>query len=162
MREWLVGGAVLEGPSGVLLVRNVRRDGSHDWSPPGGVIDAEDTDVIVGLTREVVEETGLIVTNWERKLYDIVATAPDMGWTLRVESWLAGSWTGELRLEDPDGIVDEARWVGHDACASHLDAGPPWVAQPVVEWLSERWVVPRTFEYLVEGTVQSDLVVTRL
>ena len=161
MRGWLVAGAVIEGPSGVLLVRNRRRDGSHDWSPPGGVIDHGE-ELIDGLTREVAEETGLTVTAWERKLYDIVATAPDMGWTLRVESWLALSWTGELRLDDPDGIVDEARWVGPGDCAAHLDAGPPWVAQPVVEWLDERWNAPRTFEYLVEGTVPSSLVVTRL
>ena len=30
------------GPEGVLLVKNRRRNGRHDWSPPGGVID--DTD----------------------------------------------------------------------------------------------------------------------
>ena len=162
MRDWLVAGGVLEGPGGLLLVRNVRRDGSHDWSPPGGVIDAEDADVLGGLTREVVEETGLVVTHWERKLYDVIATAPDMGWTLRVESWLAGAWDGDLRLEDPDGIVDAARWVGVDACAAHLDAGPPWVAQPVVEWLTERWSAPRTFEFLVRGDQRSEMVVTRL
>ena len=39
VREWLVGGALVEAPTGVLLVRNVRRGGATDWSTPGGVID---------------------------------------------------------------------------------------------------------------------------
>ena len=67
MRDWLVGGAVIEGPSGLLLVQNRRRDGSFDWSPPGGVIDAGET-VLEGIGREVVEETGLVVTEWAGKL----------------------------------------------------------------------------------------------
>ena len=58
MRAWLVGGAIVEGPDGLLLVRNRRRNGALDWSPPGGVIDAGES-VLEGLTREVEEETGL-------------------------------------------------------------------------------------------------------
>src|SRR5262245_54060280 len=56
MREWTVASGLLETPDGVLLVRNVRRGGFEDWSTPGGVIDAEDADVLAGLTREVEEE----------------------------------------------------------------------------------------------------------
>ena len=58
MRDWLVGGGLILGPRGLLLVRNRRRNGSWDWSPPGGVIDQGET-VLVGLTREVAEETGV-------------------------------------------------------------------------------------------------------
>ena len=39
MREWLVAGGLVESHDGLLLVQNRRRDGSLDWSPPGGVID---------------------------------------------------------------------------------------------------------------------------
>ena len=64
VREWLVGGAIIETPDGVLLVRNQRRNGDLDWTPPGGVID-EGEDLLAGLAREVEEETGLVVTEWE-------------------------------------------------------------------------------------------------
>ena len=38
----------------------VRRNGSSDWTPPGGVIEVADGEsVLDGLTREVAEETGL-------------------------------------------------------------------------------------------------------
>ena len=161
MREWLVGGAVLEGPSGLLLVRNRRRDGSFDWSPPGGVIDTGES-VLEGIGREVSEETGLVVTGWAGKLYEIRATAPDMGWNLRVEAWLAASWEGELRFDDPDGIVETAAWVDADQCEAHLDDGAPWVAEPVLEWLTHRWVDPRLFVYDIAGSDRSSLVVTRV
>ena len=122
MREWVVGGAVIEGPGGVLLVRNRRRDGSHDWSPPGGVIDAGES-VIEGLTREVNEETGLVVQRWSEVVYEISAVAPDMGWKLRVETRIAMDWSGDLSIDDPDGIVDHAEWVHPDSCATHLAGG---------------------------------------
>ena len=79
-----MAGAVIEGPEGLLMVRNRRRDGSHDWSTPGGVIDRGET-VRAGLSREVYEETGLVVTDWEGPLYEVDALAPDLDWHLRVE-----------------------------------------------------------------------------
>jgi 8-oxo-dGTP diphosphatase len=161
VHEWTVGGAVIEGPEGLLLVRNRRRDGSVDWTPPGGVIDPGEA-VVDGLAREVREETGLVVTRWAGLLYEIEAHAPDLGWVLRVEAWQAASWEGELEVADPDGIVDEARWVPTVDCAGHLDGGSPWVAEPVGEWLSAPWSGQRTFGYRIAGTDRASLVVTRV
>jgi 8-oxo-dGTP diphosphatase len=161
VHEWLVGGAVIEGPQGLLLVRNRRRDGSVDWTPPGGVIDAGES-VVEGLAREVLEETGLTVTRWSGMLYEIEAHAPDMGWVLRVEAWRAEAWEGEINVADPDGIVEEARWVPTVDCAGHLDGGSPWVAEPVGEWLAAPWTGLRSFGYRIVGTERASLVVTRV
>ena len=160
MRDWVVGGAVIESPSGVLLVRNRRRDGSHDWSPPGGVIDHGES-VLDGLTREVLEETGLQVSVWSEVVYEIVAVAPDMGWNLRVEARVAREWNGELCIEDPDGIVDHAAWVAPDDCAAHLVGGARWVVEPVTEWLAERWQGTRQYSYRVDGVYGSEITVVR-
>ena len=81
---------------GVLLVRNRRRGGWSDWSTPGGVIDDEDATLLAGLTREVEEETGLVVTAWEGPIYEVRAVAVDLGWSLRAEIHRAIEYEGEL------------------------------------------------------------------
>ena len=80
VREWLVASGLIEGPGGLLLVQNRRRDGRIDWSPPGGVIEmAEGESVLDGLTREVREETGITVTEWEGPSVVGEAEAVDAG-----------------------------------------------------------------------------------
>lgn len=161
MRDWLVGGGLIEGPEGLLLVENLRRDGRRDWTPPGGVID-EGEDVVGGLTREVAEETGLEVSAWSGPLYRITAEAPGLGWRLRVEVWRATAWTGELRVgADPDGIVVDARFVAPAACAACLDSAHPWVAEPVHEWLRAPWEGDRHFGYRIDGDRPDALTVSR-
>ncbi len=120
MRDWLVGGALIETADGLLLVQNRRRDGSHDWSTPGGVIE-EGEELLKGLAREVEEETGLVVTEWIGPVYEVRIVAPQMGWRLRVEAHRAVAFTGELTLADPDGIVVDARWVDAHEHEAHLE-----------------------------------------
>lgn len=156
-----MAGAVIEAPEGLLLVRNRRRDGSHDWTPPGGVVDPGES-VVEGLGREVEEETGLVVQRWSDPLYRITAEAPGLGWLLRVEVRRAERWTGELRVgHDPDGIVVEAGFVPPSDCAARLAGAHPWVAEPVAAWLASPWEGSRHFGYRVEGDDLRSLVVTR-
>lgn len=161
MKDWLVAGGVIERDGDLLLVRNRRRGGLVDWSTPGGVIDDGET-VLAGLTREVQEETGLLVTEWRGPLYEIRAEAPDMGWRLRVEVHLALAYEGCLACDDPDGIVEEACFVGPEVWAAHLAGSHQWVREPLTEWLGERWSGSRGFDYRVAGADPRSVVVTRL
>ena len=158
-----MAGAVIEGPNGVLLVRNRRRDGSLDWSPPGGVI-APGEEVRLGLAREILEETGLMVTGWEGPIYKADAVAVDLGWHLRAEVHRAVTYVGFLRPDDPDGIVVDARFIPLAACAVMLEDAHPWVVEPLAAWLAERWGpdAQRGFHYQVNGTDRASLTVTRL
>jgi ADP-ribose pyrophosphatase YjhB (NUDIX family) len=160
MREWLVGGALVEQDDRILLVQNLRRNGSTDWTPPGGVID-EDEDLLSGLTREVLEETGLAVTSWQGPVYEIEAIAPGLGWHLRVEVWAGTEFEGELVVDDPDGIVIDAQFVTLDEHEALLAGTHQWVMEPLCEYLDERWAGARRYDYHVAGARLADLVVTR-
>jgi ADP-ribose pyrophosphatase YjhB (NUDIX family) len=178
VREWLVAGGLVESPDGLLLVQNRRRDGSLDWSPPGGVIDVSGGETVrCGLTREVGEETGLVVDRWAGPVYQVEAVAERLGWVLRVEVHLATSYSGELAVNDPDGIVVDARFVPWDAAVLHLDGSRRWVAEPLVAWLAERMPTleaseagasttrdkeSRSYRYRLEGDDAGRLEVVRL
>jgi ADP-ribose pyrophosphatase YjhB (NUDIX family) len=163
VHEWTVASGLLETADGVLLVRNVRRGGFEDWSTPGGVIDAEDESLVAGLTREVAEETGLLVREWTGPLYEVHAFAPDMGWRMRCEVHLAVVFDGDLHVDDPDGIVVEAAFVPAARCDGHLAACAAWVREPLQAWLRERWRpgTGRGFHYEVRGTSRDTMCVVR-
>jgi 8-oxo-dGTP pyrophosphatase MutT (NUDIX family) len=163
LREWRVAGGLVERDDGVLLVRNQRRGGHEDWSTPGGVIDDDDDSVLSGLTREVAEETGLVVTEWSGALYDVHAYAPDMGWRMHCVVHRALAFAGELRVCDPDGIVVEATFVPAGECLARLADGAPWVREPLAAFLAERWSpgAGHEFRYEVRGTARGALRVVR-
>ena len=154
MREWLVAAGLIEGPDGLLLVQNRRRDGSHDWSPPGGVIEVHEGETVRdGLTREVAEETGLVVSEWDGPVYEVEVVAEGLGWTLHVEAYRAISYTGQLAPEDPDGIVVDARFVSPPEWEAHLGTAHQWVREPVTTFLAALAATPETrFRYRLDGT----------
>lgn len=152
MREWLVAGAIIESDDGVLLVRNQRRNGSFDWTPPGGVIEIDEREQIRdGLAREVQEETGLVVEEWGPLLYEVEAEAPGLGWVMRAEIWRVDAVSGDLVVgNDPDGIVTDAAWVPLDCCGDHLAGTHDWVREPLTDWLDGRWDDQRRYRYRLE------------
>lgn len=152
---------MIEGPAGVLLVQNRRKNGSLDWSTPGGVVDPGEK-IVEALGREVAEETGLVVPEWVGPIYHVEVQAPVLEWHLTVEVFHAPQPPGALDIDDPDGIVIDARWFAVDECADPLDGNQRWVTEPLVAYLAERWDQPRSFRYLVERRQRDGLDVVVL
>ncbi len=147
---------------GVLMVQNLRRGGVLDWTPPGGVIDGGES-LLRGLTREVFEETGLSVRGWAGPLYEIRAEAPGLGWELRVEVHRAIEVVGRLEVgRDPDGIVVDAEVLAPGDCDDRMRSAHPWVREPLVDWMAQRWSGSRLYRYRVDGADPRDLNVVRL
>ncbi len=161
LRHWLVAGGVIRNPANeVLLVENRRRNGEVDWSTPGGVVDPGE-EARGGLSREVMEETGLHVGEWAGPLYRVEVTAPGFGFFLEVEAFLATYHQGDLVIEDPDQIVISASFVHQDEAVRLLDSAPRWVAEPLLEHLRFGINDGRLFAYDLHGSSREDQKVTR-
>ncbi len=168
-REWTVGGGLLLRPERarpasvgeVLLVRNRRRNGSFDWTTPGGVIEAGE-DLVTGLAREVREETGLAVSLWEGPLYRVEVLALDLGWRLTVEVHRGFEVSGDIHIDDPDGIVEDVRYVGLEECRGLLAGTHRWASEPLLEYLEASVDPDEVFRYEVAGTDSASFRVRRM
>ena len=143
------------------MVHNQRRGGRSDWSTPGGVIDEGET-VLEGLTREVTEETGLLVDEWTGPVYTVSAEAHDMNWLLRVEVHLAAGYAGVITIEDPDGIVTAAVWIPRTQLTQLLTGQQLWLREPLLDYLHGEVEEGYEFRYRIDGVDLDDLRVQRL
>jgi 8-oxo-dGTP pyrophosphatase MutT (NUDIX family) len=142
----------------------MRRRGrdSVTWTLPKGTPDPGETVEQTAL-REVTEETGLQVTEWEGPVYLVDAENADAGWHMKVEVFRAVTFEGDLRVgDDPDGIVEDARFVPADECDAVFHQTWQLITEPVGAWLTERWTEARTYRYHVAGTNRAEMVVTKL
>jgi len=164
VHRWrVVGGLVWNADNRILLVANRRRDGRVEWTPPGGVVDPGE-DPVGALDRELLEETGLVVDAWDGPCYQVTVDFPDRGMHLEVEVYEAQSFAGKIRLEDPDGIVQDARFVDVGEASILLDSAPLWVREPVESHLARSAgdVEDARFVFVARGVDPGALVVERL
>ncbi len=160
LREWTVASGIIRSGDHVLMVRNRRRDGTCDWTTPGGVVETGEH-IVEALTREVIEETGVTVTRWSEARYSVVTVAPGMGWHATVQVFEALEWSGEINIEDPDGIVEEAVFVSPERAIESLLGTARWVCEPITEWLNQPWDGHRQYGYELAGVDRASTSVLR-
>lgn len=130
MQAFTVASGIVIEDRRMLLVQNQRRNGSLDWSTPGGVVDPGEQ-VLEALTREVVEETALTVSGWSSMFYAVEAEFARRKITLRAEVYRAEIFSGSLAIDDPDNVVVDGSWVDAIEATALLDQSPRWVAEPL-------------------------------
>jgi 8-oxo-dGTP diphosphatase len=162
LRRWTVAAGVVVDGGNVLMVQNLRRNGSLDWSTPGGVVEAGEA-IVDGLSREV--------SDWTGPVYRVETVAADMGWHLTVEVFHAQAWAGDVLIDDPDGIVVDAQFLSFGACQAALEGTPRWVHEPLIEYLQMVFPVDnaigvglpdvRTYSYELSGATRDSMTVIR-
>lgn len=135
MQAYRVASGIIVNKQELLLVQNRRRNGSLDWSTPGGVVDPGE-EVLEALQREVVEETSLVVDGWSAMRYvvDVDFVGRDM--TLHAQVFEAVGHHGDLHVDDPDHVVVDGRWVDSGQADELLGTAPQWVAEPMRHWMT--------------------------
>lgn len=108
--------------------------GGRFWNVPSGRVEGDETPAD-GAARELAEETGLVVAADDLTLVSTVTTRYDGGeylsWNHAVDVAMS-----ELRVDDPDGIIREARWFSREEAIEVLTRLPyrP-ISEPAVAYL---------------------------
>lgn len=166
-RNWSVVGGLIRKDSDILLVANRRKGNLHlgkrdgiDWTPPGGVIDRGES-AVGALEREVYEETGLQASTWSDLVYGVSVNFVGHNMSLQVKVFEAIEWTGSLVVNDPDGIVEDAKFFSEEDCEIRLKDSPVWVRDPFLTYLKDEIASEKSFGYLVTSDDSGDLRVKR-
>ncbi|CAN5658407.1 NUDIX hydrolase [soil metagenome] len=143
-REFVVAAAILlDGQGRVLLVGNDwQGHGNVRWTLPGGVVERGES-TLDALSREVKEETGLLITSVSHLAYAV--HVEDVRRNDRAVSFaFAARYDGLLNPRDPDGFIVEARFVPVDEVETIIPIPP--LREPLARYLRDR-VAGRFYTY---------------
>lgn len=156
VQAYTVASGIIIEQRRLLLVQNQRRNGSTDWSTPGGVVDPGE-EVLEALQREVIEETSVVVDSWSDMLYTVDVDFVGRDMTLHAQVFRSAGHRGELYVDDPDNVVIGGRWVSPEQAHDLLDTSPRWVSEPLRHQLTHSFddtplLSPARWQYRVTGT----------
>lgn len=114
-----------------MLIRQAASGEEPFWSVPSGQVE-DDEFVTEGLSREVLEETGLEVVDPGKLAFVLqidnhrseqlhASRGPGDGYLATIWTFDVVEWRGTLSPSDPDGFVTEARFIGVSEAIGHLE-----------------------------------------
>lgn len=153
-------GVLAHHNGGVVLVRESHvRWGGEFWNVPSGMVEAHETPA-QGAARELAEETGLAVSS--RSLRLRTTTSVVIGGE-EVHSWNFEIEVDDptVRVDDPDALIQEARWFPVDEAIEQLRLLPyrP-LTEPAIATLHAGVAAPST--HWTFTSPEADPRITRL
>jgi hypothetical protein len=85
-----------------------------------------------------------------------------MGWLMHVEVWFTATAHGEIVLDDPDRIVEQALFVDLADVEALVADSPLWVRVPLVAWIEGGMRPIGDFSFAVFGVDRSSARVEQL
>ncbi len=130
----IVSSIILENEN-ILLVQNKDEYANYIWSLPGGQIEAGET-IKEALSREVYEETGLSVTNFEIAYIHESYVPEHAAQSLVTVCNVSVKHQEQLKINDPDGEITDIKWVPLTEIENYIkNTG---VSAPLTEWLKTK------------------------
>jgi 8-oxo-dGTP diphosphatase len=132
----LIASAVARQHGDLLLVQQrYPGDPRSYWGLPGGLVEPGE-ELLAGLGRELIEETGLTLVGTPTIAFVIqVLRQTEQG----KQQWFACHFdcevAGQINSQDPDGLILSAQWVPEQAALKHLGADPQYDCEPLRRWL---------------------------
>ena len=100
-----------------------------------------------------------MVELWSSLVYEVSVEFPDREMFLQVQVFRAESWSGSLAFDDPEGVVEDGRFVDDGEALRLLETTPRWVSEPVGAWIKNPLVGGDRFDYVAQGMDPHSLVV---
>lgn len=132
----VVAGLVRRGDEVLLVQQQGPGDPEPSWALPGGVVEPGEL-LTEALEREVQEETGLGITDPGRLLYVVQLDWPQEEQQYTAVIFEVAGWQGELRPDDPDGLVREARFFSAPGAIDCLKNHAPWMKGRTIAYLQD-------------------------
>lgn len=131
MKRIETGSAIIRRDDHILMVRQPGPDGLY-WFIPGGVAEPKEEPDEAAI-RETYEETGLTITDLRG-----LAFLTKVGWDIKSYAFEVAAYTGTLRPNDPDDLVESAAFVPLEEAVRRL-ADVPWayMREPLMFYLQE-------------------------
>jgi 8-oxo-dGTP diphosphatase len=132
----LIASAMARLHGDLLLVQQCYPgDPRQYWGLPGGQVEPGE-ELLVGLGRELLEETGLTLVGTPTIAFVIqILRQTEEG----LQQWLACHFAcevaGQIGAKDPDGLVLSAHWVEEQTALEHLGTDPEYNCEPLRRWL---------------------------
>ena len=132
----LIASAVAQHNGDLLLVQqHYPGERLPSWGLPGGQVEPGE-ELIAGLRRELLEETGLTLVGIPTIAFVIqVLRETEEGF----QEWLACHFAcevaGQISPQDPDGLVLSAHWVEEQAALELLEMDSQYDCKPLRRWL---------------------------
>lgn len=132
----LIASAVARRHGDLLLVQQrYPGDPRLYWGLPGGQVEPGE-ELLAGLGRELLEETGLILTGIPTIAFVIqVLRQTEEGFTQWLACHFACEVAGQIGPQDPDGLVLSAHWVEEQTALEHLGTDPQYKCEPLRSFL---------------------------